>query len=520
MGKLLLITLACALIAGVAVGSGIFAADGNTVMIHGLDGYAVISHEEAAGFPDSDGIVELTIDGERLPYDAASNTYFIPQTRESEFFEGTIEVAEQPGYEYYICMYDNIDKIYAIDGSIGYNIYGVSEAGCVSSKFIFTPVPVVCITTDDSQLPGDEYSAGQINVFTAGNGDITVSGSDMEIKIRGNTSRWFPKKSYRIKLVDEYGGNNHMSIAGLRMDDDWILNAMYTDASKIREKLAYELWDIMNSSGDRANSSRLEHVEVFINGEYWGLYGMQERIDNKQVNGDKRADILYKIFANDMPTVEQLSVCTDRTVCGGFEVQGDTFNGTVQQLWAPAAAFMSMLYGETVDNDCYIDVNNAVDYGLWAMCAQAFDCHFKNQFINCVYENGVYTMYKIPWDLNHTFGDVWMNDAPEVNYSGYEIGSIVMDDLFAVLIDSGDSNVIFATQSRWYKLRLGPLSDENLIGLAEDMFCDVAPAVERDSHRWPQCGMGDGNNTDVSDITGYIKYALPLVDDYVEALGK
>ena len=64
----------------------------------------------------------------------------------------------------------------------------------------------------------------------------------IEINERGNTSRRFPKKSYRVKIVDEEGQKQDLSIAGLRSDDDWILNPLYTDTSKIREALAYDLW--------------------------------------------------------------------------------------------------------------------------------------------------------------------------------------------------------------------------------------------------------------------------------------
>ena len=44
-------------------------------------------------------------------------------------------------------------------------------------------------------------------------------------------------------------------------------------------------------------------------GAYWGLYGLQERVDFKQLDGDKRADLLYKVVANDRPTAEELLSC-------------------------------------------------------------------------------------------------------------------------------------------------------------------------------------------------------------------
>lgn len=100
---------------------------------------------------------------------------------------------------------------------------------------------------------------------------------------------------------------------------------MYTDTSKIRETLAYRLWEEINSSSVFAASSRVAYCEAYINGKYWGLYGVQERIDRKQVDGDKRSGILYKIIANDRPIVEELLSCESDEICRGFELE---FSGT------------------------------------------------------------------------------------------------------------------------------------------------------------------------------------------------
>ena len=77
------------------------------------------------------------------------------------------------------------------------------------------------------------------------------------------------------------------------------------------------------------------------------------------------------------------------------------------------------------------------DYGLWAMFTQAHDNHFKNQFLNAVHESGCYALYKIPWDLNHTFGDVWRGEDEENNFTGYMVGSPVMDGAFEEYLARG-----------------------------------------------------------------------------------
>ena len=309
-----------------------------------------------------------------------------------------------------------------------------------------------------------------------------------------------------------------MAIAGLRSDDDWIFNPMYSDTSKIREPLSYWLWEQMDSSGGAAVSSRAAYAEVILNGAYWGLYGVQERIDRKQVNADKRTGILYKVFANDRPTAEELAACTDAEICGGFEVShaGTTVSS---MLWSPAAAYMAALSGETNPYGAALSMENTIDYGLFAMLTQAYDCHFKNQFLNCVYTGSGYTMYKIPWDLNHTFGDAWNGDSEQTNYLDYLIGDeLVFDGAFSVMLDRADETVLSMIRSRWEELRSGAITYETIVNKAYELYLPLQDALARDNARWPESGMGDGNALHIRDIEVFVKGMLPRVDEFVRTL--
>jgi len=377
-------------------------------------------------------------------------------------------------------------------------------------------LPVLSITTTEGILPGEDDMAASLTVYQTAGGRLQAVSTPIEINERGNTSRRFPKKSYRVKIVNADGEKDNLSIAGLRCDDDWILNPMYTDTSKIREMLAYQLWEKINTSSVFAASSRVAYCEVYINGEYWGLYGVQERIDRKQVDGDKRSGILYKVIANNRPTVDELLTCESDEVCRGFEL---AFAGAgVKNPWKPAAAYMALLNDEDCDIRASLSMENTIDYGLWAMLCQAHDCHFKNQFLNCVYNGSGYTMYKIPWDLNNTFGDIWQNDAEDTNHTAFHAGDLVIDGAFGVLLDSGDPQIYSAIQSRWQFLRAAAITEENLIDMAYAIYTPLIAAIERDSLRWPDCGMGNGNAVNIRDIENYIRETLPKMDSYIGSL--
>ena len=388
--------------------------------------------------------------------------------------------------------------------------------GALADGFVQTAgLPVISVVTEGGELPGSDDMRAQMTICYPDGSQQTVH---IEINERGNTSRRFPKKSYRVKIVDARGDKQNLSVAGLRSDDDWIFNPMYTDTSKIREALAYALWAEINSSGSRAASSRVAYAEVYLYGEYWGLYGIQERIDRKQVDGDKRSGILYKIIANDRPTVQELLDCESSEVCRGFELE---FAGErVRDAWEPAAAYMALLNGEDCPVDARLSLENTIDYGLWAMLTQAHDCHFKNQFLNCVHTGSGYTMYKIPWDLSNTFGDIWQNDAVDANHTGYHAGDLVVDGAFGVLLDSGDADVYRAIRERWAALRSGAITEERLIARAYELYTPLFAAIERDSVRWPECGMGNGNAVNIRDIESYIREILPRMDEYIAHLGE
>ena len=70
--------------------------------------------------------------------------------------------------------------------------------------------------------------------------------------IRGGSSRLNPKKSYKITLYkkNQTGSGalrkNDVSFLGMRSDNEWLLYAMYSEDTKVRDKLSRDMW---NESG-------------------------------------------------------------------------------------------------------------------------------------------------------------------------------------------------------------------------------------------------------------------------------
>jgi hypothetical protein len=61
------------------------------------------------------------------------------------------------------------------------------------------------------------------------------------IEIRGSTSQQYPKKSYGFETQTLLGTNNNVSLMGLPIENDWILNGPYPDKTLLRDALTYNL---------------------------------------------------------------------------------------------------------------------------------------------------------------------------------------------------------------------------------------------------------------------------------------
>ena len=99
--------------------------------------------------------------------------------------------------------------------------------------------------------------------------------TDTLIRIRGNSSRYFDKKSYLLRFTDEKGGYEDHEVMGMDAHYEWALYGPYLDKTLIRN---YMWYNIAGEMMDYAPNVRF--CEVILNGEYQGLYVMVETITN------------------------------------------------------------------------------------------------------------------------------------------------------------------------------------------------------------------------------------------------
>ncbi len=93
------------------------------------------------------------------------------------------------------------------------------------------------------------------------------------IEKRGHSSSSFAQPQYNVETRDSLGNNLNFPLLGMPSENDWVLYGPYNDKSLMRNVLTYELASRMGRY-----ASRWRFCEVFMNGNYQGVYTFFESI--------------------------------------------------------------------------------------------------------------------------------------------------------------------------------------------------------------------------------------------------
>lgn len=154
-----------------------------------------------------------------------------------------------------------------------------SDAAGNSREYVvvitFSNLPIIYInTTAPIVNKYDWVQDNTIQIYNAGeyNSTYTVS-----IKGRGNSTWYYDKKPYAIKL------DKKASVLGMPAHKRWCLLAEYCDPGIVRNNIAYYIGREISTLDW---SPRTSMAEVVINGKYNGLYLVTEqiKIDKNRVN--------------------------------------------------------------------------------------------------------------------------------------------------------------------------------------------------------------------------------------------
>jgi len=368
----------------------------------------------------------------------------------------------------------------------------IGLVGCLSAQK--NTLPTVTITTD-----------GEIVNTPAVHGIIQVddhNGTVIEMhagfKIRGTSSQQWDKKSYRVELwTDETGVTMaDTTFLGMRVDDDWNLEAMYNQPLRLRNKVANELWreiytlPYQASEPSAASSVGMEYVDVYVNGTHMGVYALSERVDRKllglrKYNGNLRG-VLYKGNGPGNASFEELPDYDNAMdEWGQFEWVYPNENDTLID-WSSLYSFVNFVVNAT-DNAFYsqyssmFEESNAIDYFLFINAIGALDNMDRNTFIARYKKSSAY--FYVPWDLDAVLGND--NDGQH---------AAAVDGLHAngfygrLLQDCSSNGFAVKVQERYNSLRERILTKEHIMELIQAQYEALVDcgAYETEHEVWPE----------------------------------
>jgi len=356
---------------------------------------------------------------------------------------------------------------------------------------IETGLPVTSITLQRFDLAPEYIEAWRTPatariVTQASDGTLAWSTNRIDIKIRGNSSLVYPKKSYTVFFVDGSGNDLLQSPLGLPADRKFALNSLHEDDSKIRDALSYWLWQYVEPE----NALQLEYTELIINDEYYGLYGMHGLPTENSLPFSPE-DVIYKINGR---IYQSASVYQGDLIPKHEIVAGDPYNV------APLQRFMKQFAAGTDRFPAVLDWENFVNNAVFREILASEDTYLENLVITYCAAEDTYRL--TPWDLDQSFGNVFNGNAPcnvakpddQVCTSHLRPSSTTLRLLPALYASHPD--FAEAVAARYRELRKTVFTDETMLEDANRLFDRLTDcgARQRDAERWPDSASCSNNS--------------------------
>lgn len=309
-----------------------------------------------------------------------------------------------------------------------------------------------------------------------------------EMKYRGSSSKAFPKKQYGIEF---YGKNSEMSLLGLPEGEEWVFSGPFLDKTAIREKLMYDL-----SNEIFEWSPKSTYFELFLDGEYKGVYLLIEKIDESEnrldltsfslLNGESpfiiKRDRFSETYSPENDS-EKLQVTfggenfyTHDNLLYVHPSRKDITNMQKKWIHRYINDFETNLYSPQFSSQFfgynqYVDVENFVDYYVINLFSSNKDA---GDFSTYFYKDFDKKLKITVWDFNNSFG--LYHEMTYISIDN-EVGN-----WFERLLE--DENFRDKVVKRYQELRLTLLSDESIDERIDRYQTQISSAMVRDYRTW------------------------------------
>jgi hypothetical protein len=471
------------------------------------------------------------INGAGCAYDSTQNAFYYPVAMGTALTSYTVTFDTTTTKAIYLDatrVLSGSNVTFALKADQEIHIKAVNSLNeATNYDMIITGLPIVCLNTNAKI--SDERITG---LFTLVNPDYQSQKTELEItentsvSIRGATSRYYPKSSYSVHLVDNLGNDIDRSLLGLRDDNNWILDAMYIDQSRMRNRLATDMWNSFNNvphiaaEPEALNGTRGYMTEVFVNYKYAGVYCLTEKLDRKQLKIKKQYGNMYKSneWTNETDFYGLSAFSNASATWGGWELEYPDLGDTPAPNWGYLYDEISFIlnssdevFNSEVKNK--VDINNMVDYFIFMNITRATDNQNKNTFFSFYDSRNASKFFYSVWDLDGSMGGYAAGGRAPNSIIGY--GN---NNLFARLIKLNSVNFKSLVKTRWSQLKDNQLS-KSKVSQRIDGYRKVlgtTKAFTREMLTWGN--IPQDINNEAAFMSNWYSAQYDLMDAYVNSL--
>lgn len=460
-------------------------------------------------------VTALENHGVPLAYDEQANTFYCTLGLEHGEEWPDIHLTAPGARGVTVCFaddygYDWCDE--AIREGYAYQLMAYTEDEYAYFDIVFTGLPIISISTQAEITTED--SPVQVAISDGDEGLKSCG----RIHTRGGSTLLAEKMGYRLEFTRRADGSRKVSqqVPGFGIADDIILLACASDETKMRDRLSWDMYAMVTAEDESFGRRRTAYAELFIDGQYEGIYLMVEPIDceeelAKAGEGHLSTDSVYRTAV--------LSLSRDRMYYAhpmgdnsGYELYYAFESGHEFDHLFP---YLELVTQENDEAFCQkalacVDLDSALRYVLLVQAGGMTDNVFNNMYMwACSTPQGM--MYRFaPWDMDLTWGakkedigqqfENWMHFPVIDRMINLDAGGVMREKL----------------ADTWAWMKEAAFNEENLERLIARYAHELGDsgAMARDAERW-QTQMYD---PDGYDIISFAAVRFMLLDYAVDAI--
>lgn len=387
------------------------------------------------------------------------------------------------------------------------------DTGCTcDGTELCTHLPLILIETGGEDIPGEPMTTGsgeEIGFTATSEGDKMLAAScaimsddthnhhpsdqpdlesDILIRIRGNSSRYYEKKGYLLRLTSNDGSYRREGVMGMAPHYEWALHGPFLDKSLIRNYMWYNL------AGEfMGYAPNVRFCELMINGEYKGLYVMTETITNGEdsrvnvsepIEGMDKTGYVVRLDRGSSTALKSIDTFTHyayrhfQQLDIQYPRSSDLSQTLADAIRHDFSAFEKSLYSFDYNTPKYgyhhdIDIRSFVDYFIINEFTTNYDAGALSTYL---YRDigGKYKM--VIWDFNSA--------CDNFRYSTIDPHQFEMQDNVWFFMLTKDERFTDQIIERYRELRQSYLNERYLYQYIDETVTYLGPAIERNFDVW------------------------------------